>query len=158
MFSRTVGEIKTRDSDAVRNVMSGATDDDLVYLEAIENGTKRVCLCDTGCERSLIPPRFVNLDTIDDCPVKVCATNGVSINTLGTSNVTVQIGDAFQTDFIFIVSQHTNIPVLGMDWMATNATGWDFGAGHMTIQGIDVNCSPPPPLNPVEKKYQLGRM
>jgi len=138
MMSRTVSEIKIHGDDAVRNVMSGATDDDLVYLEAMVNGVKRVCLCDTGCKRSLIPPQFVDLNIMDNCPVKVCAANGISINTLGTSNVTVQIGDNFQTDFIFIVSQHTNIPVLGMDWMATNASGWDFGSGHMTIQGINV--------------------
>jgi len=71
---------------------------------------------------------------METCPIKVCAANGVSVNTLGMSNVTIHIGDEFKTDFMFIVFQHTNIPVLGMDWMATNATGWDFGSGHMSIQ------------------------
>jgi len=72
------------------------------------------------------------------CPIKKCAANGVFVSTLGMSKVTIQIGDDFQVDFNFIVSQHTNIPVLEMDWMATNATGWDFGSGHMFIQGREV--------------------
>jgi len=138
MLARSVEEVKTNDIKSARNVMSGETDDDLVYLEAIVNGTRRVCLCDTGCERSLIPPRLVDLTTMENCPIKVCAANGVSVNTLGMSNVTIQIGDEFKVDFMFIVSQHINIPVLGMDWMATNATGWDFGSGHMSIQGVEV--------------------
>jgi len=79
-------------------------DDDLVYLEAIVNGTRRVCLCDTGCERSLIPPRLVDLTTMENYSIKVCAANGVSVNTLGMSNVTIQIGDEFKMDFTFIVS------------------------------------------------------
>jgi len=138
MLSKAIDEIKTNDSKAVRNVMTGETDDDLVYIKAVVNGTKRVCLCDTGCERSLIPPRLVNLDTMETCPIKVCAANGVSVSTLGMSNVTIQIRDDFQVDFMFIVSLHTNIPVLGMNWMATNANGWDFGSGHMSIQGTEV--------------------
>jgi len=72
------------------------------------------------------------------CPIKVCAADGISVNTLGMSNVTIQIGDNLNVDFMFIVSQHTNIPVLGIDWMATNATGWDFGSVHMSIQGTEV--------------------
>jgi len=137
-LSRSIEGTKMAGGDAARNVTAGETDDDLVYIEAIVNGTKRVCLCDTGCERSLIPPRLVNLDTMEICPIKVCAANRVSDGTLGMSKVTIQIGDDFQVDFNFIVSQHTNIPVLGMDWMAANATGWDFGSGHMSIHGTEV--------------------
>jgi len=67
----------------------------------------------------------------------VCAANGVTISTLGLCKVTIQIGDDFQSEFTFIESKHTNIPVLGMDWMTENATGWDFGTRKMCIQGVN---------------------
>jgi len=110
-------------------VTAGETDNDLVDLEVMVNGTSHLCLCDTGSERSIISYRLVSPESIEPCPVKVWAANGVTINTLGLCNVTIQIGDDFQSEFTFIVSKHTNIPVLGMDWMTENATRWDFGAG-----------------------------
>jgi len=114
---------KEEDGNTVRNVVAGDTDDDLIYLEVLLNGTSRACLCDTGSQLSLIPQRFVDPENIVPKISRIRAANGVIIDTLGSCKVNIQIGENFHVDSEFIVSTHTNIPVLGMDWMTTNATG-----------------------------------
>jgi len=126
------------EGNITRIVTAGDTNEDLVYLEILLNGVSRVCLCDTGIQRSLIPFRLVGSLTIEPSTVKVANANGIIVKTLGSSQATIQIGDDRPTEYTFIVTKHTNIPVLGMDWMTDNATGWDFEKEHMHIQGRDV--------------------
>jgi len=124
--------------NTVSNVAAGDTDDDLVYLEVLLDGVPRVCLCDTGSELSFIPLRLVDRGNITPKKTRIRAANGIIIDILGSCQVNVQIGDSLNVDSSFIVSTHMNIPVLGMDWMIANATGWDFSAGFMLIKGMDV--------------------
>jgi len=79
------------------NVAAGDTEDDLVYLEVLLNGTSRACLCDTGNQLGLIPLRFVNPENIVPKKTRICAANGVIIDTLGSCK-------AFRSGRIFTLS------------------------------------------------------
>jgi len=54
----------------------------LVYLPAVVNGKSHLCLCDTGCDRSLMPLKMINKDEIQPMECRLYAANGTIIEVL----------------------------------------------------------------------------
>jgi len=90
---RTIQEIG---ENAVRNVVAGNKDDDLVYLEVMLNSTSGACLCDTGSQLSLIPLRFVNFENIVHKIMRIHVHSDVPIeNRTGLKRLMNKYSDIF---------------------------------------------------------------
>ena len=61
------------------------------YLKIFVAGRDSVCLLDTGCDRSMLPRRFVPHTPLSFTDVKVYAANGTTIPVLGTVTVNFEV-------------------------------------------------------------------
>ena len=107
------------------------------YLRIVVAGRASVCLLDTGCERSMLPRRYVPYTELAPTDVKVFAANGTKIPVVGTTMVRFEVaGRPVQCHFL--VSDAVDEPMLGIDWLEANLCRWDFQSGTLTVAGTAV--------------------
>jgi len=107
------------------------------YLKIFVAGRDSVCLLDTGCDRSMLPRRFVPHTPLSFTDVKVYAANGTTIPVLGTVTVNFEVAEV-PVYCRFLVSNAVDEPVLGIDWLEANDCAWDFVHGTIKIAGKEV--------------------
>jgi len=93
-----------------------------------------VCLVDTGCDRSLLPKRLCATEHLQTSSMRLFAANGSSIAVLGEVTASVRLGSTVILSR-FIVSDNIIEPILGIDWLRTNADNWDFSSDRLGIAG-----------------------
>jgi len=107
------------------------------YLKIFVAGRDSTCLLDTGCDRSMLPRRFVPHTPLSSIKVKVYAANGTTIPVLGTTNVNFEVAGV-PVYCRFLVSDAVDEPMLSIDWLEANDCAWDFVRGTIRIAGKEV--------------------
>jgi len=106
-----------------------------VYIRVRFNGTPRSCLLDTGSEASLIPVGMVKGCRILPTNQKISAANGTDIPLLGYTTVPAKIGKQ-RIEVMDFVTEHIDVPYLGIDFLTDCDAKWDFIKKEVTIAGV----------------------
>jgi len=106
-----------------------------VYIRVRFNGTPRRCLLDTGSETCLIPTSMVKGCRILPTNQKISAANGTDIPLLGYTTVPAKIGKQ-RIEVMGFVTEHIDMPYLGIDFLTHYDAKWDFAKREVTIAGV----------------------
>jgi len=106
-----------------------------VYIRVRFNGTTRRCLLDTGSDGTLIPASMVKGCRVLPTSQKVSAANGTDIPLLGYATVPAKIGKQ-RIEVMGFVTEHIDMPYLGIDFLADYDAKWDFAKREVTIAGV----------------------
>lgn len=128
------GHAVTNTSPAHANWIKNRYANGDVYLQ-MQLGNQRVdCLIDTGCEITMIPYRFVNMQYLLPCDQKVFAANGSEIRIQGTARVNFSL-NGLPTSADALISEDIELPMLGSDWLHSHNCYWDFTRHLLYVDG-----------------------
>jgi len=104
-----------------------------VYMSVQLNGQKLSCLLDTGCEVSIIGRRILPDVFLEPNKRKLYAANGTEIPLLGKTTVKFSVqGRTYSASLT--VSEAIQEMILGIDWLQTNESHWNFGSGTIVSE------------------------
>ena len=106
-----------------------------VYIRVRFNGTPRRCLLYTGSEASLIPANIAKGCRILPTNQKISAANSTDIRLLGYTTVPAKIGKQ-RIEVMGFVTEHIDVPYLGIDFLTDYDAKWDFKKKEVTIAGV----------------------
>ena len=124
-------------------VAAGQSDDDLsspavgekrAFLRMVLNGRERMCLLDSGCETSVVPPDCTDGVHLRKTRSRLFAANGTKVPLLGEARLRVRLSGLI-LDGEFLVSRAVSEPMFGIDWMEKHQVTWNFGPGSIAIAG-----------------------
>ena len=104
------------------------------YVEANVCGTHFHCLLDTGCERSLVPQKYVPNAVLTPTDLIVRAANGTRIPILGSVRLAFSIQGIPLTARL-LVTDAVDEMMLGYDWLSENECEWLFTERKIVIHG-----------------------
>ena len=107
------------------------------YLQIAVAGRKAVCLLDTGCERSMLPKKFVPKVSLKPVEIDVYAANGAKIPIEGSVRLQFQVEDMF-LEAELLVSDAIEEMMLGIDWLQEHRCHWMFDENAIVIHGRKV--------------------
>ncbi|HSN22635.1 MAG TPA: reverse transcriptase domain-containing protein, partial [Methylomicrobium sp.] len=108
------------------------------YLRAVIGTSDCICLLDTGSEISLIPTHLVDLSHVNETSQTLRAANGTPIAVLGQITLPMKIGN-YRTEVTGLVSDHIAEVMLGIEWLTTNGTVWNFAQGQICLGGEQIS-------------------
>ena len=79
-------------------------------------------MVDTGCERSLVPQKYVPNAVLTPTNIVVCAVNGTRIPILGSVRLAFSIQGIPLTARIFVTDAVDEM-MLGYDWLSESVNG-----------------------------------
>ena len=108
--------------------------DDRYHLEVGIDGTKRVVVVDTGCERTIVPPNATQGHELGPTDSRLLGVGGREVPVLGIVKLEVQLGETKRV-LECLVSDSTDEIVLGLDWLKSSEARWQFGQKAITVGG-----------------------
>src|SRR6266496_180773 len=107
------------------------------YIEADIGGKIVHCLLDTGCDKSLLPRKYIPDVPVQPVTVNVFAANGNPIPVLGSTRMHFKInGTALTADFL--VTDDVDEIMLGYDWLEIQGCRWHFDEYSIILHGMTV--------------------
>ena len=85
-------------------------------LEVMMNGATRLCLIDTGCGTTMVPPDCVRGRRLKKTSREFTNASNDKMNVLGTANLNIRLDDR-PMDIEAVVSPDCDEPMLGSDWL-----------------------------------------
>ena len=116
------------------NGSSGGRLSDAVYLTATIGRRTESCLVDTGCQISLLPERLAPPGPWQEGPKLLRAANGTPIDVVGSVTIDLKL-NGFSVRSDFLVSPDIDEIMLGMDFLSSHSTKWDFDHAILTVEG-----------------------
>ena len=104
------------------------------FLKVLINGHEKMCLLDSGCETSIVPPDCAEGIRLKKTRSRLLAANGTKVPLLGEARLRVRL-DGLTLDGNFLVSKFVSEPMLGIDWLERHRVTWNYGPGSVTIDG-----------------------
>ena len=109
-----------------------------VYIDVWFGNDKWKCLLDSGCDISIVPKSLLKGDEVLDVDVgPMYAANGTVIPVVGETDIVLNRNGLTLPTHV-VVSIHVTEPILGADWLQRHGCLWDFGGGHVVIQGVKI--------------------
>ena len=112
----------------------GSSSDQPVYLTLTYGRYRLSCLLDTGCQRSIMPSKWVQGVGLGPVEEDLFAANGTKIATQGTAEVPLRLGGMY-LPVKALVTDHVRKPMLGVDWMLANECVLNFKDLTVTVRG-----------------------
>ena len=107
------------------------------YMEIMVSGRKVACLLDTGCERSMLPAKFVPKVPLRPTDVSVYAANGAKIPIKGSVRLRFEV-EGMSLEAELLVSDAVDEMMLGIDWLAERGCHWKFDERKIVIAGRQI--------------------
>jgi predicted aspartyl protease len=101
------------------------------------NGKIVPAMVDSGCERSVVPMRYVSKVDLEPTNTRLYALNGNSILVLGRMNLRFTLNNRpMQTEVL--VSNRVDELLLGYSFLSQHGCTWSFADRALYIQGVPV--------------------
>ena len=104
------------------------------YLEVTINGVKGPVVLDTGCDRTVIPPRVAQGREVRPTRSRLFGVGGRDVPLIGTAALEVRIGETRRM-IDCLVSPAAEETFLGLDWLRASEAEWSFGQSSVTVGG-----------------------
>ena len=104
------------------------------YLEVEINGVKQSVVLDTGCDRTVVPPRVAKGREVKPTRSRLFGVGGREVPLIGTVVMEVRMGDTART-VECLVSPAAEETFLGLDWLRASEAEWSFGQSSVTVGG-----------------------
>jgi predicted aspartyl protease len=114
-----------------------------VYLSATIGQRTEACLVDTGCQLSLLPERLASPYSRQIDHQRLLAANGTPIGVFGRVTLSIKL-NGYPYTISFLVTSDVDEIMLGMDFLSTQATSWDFAASKLIVNGRVLKLQPRP--------------
>jgi len=123
-----------------------------VYVKIRIAGRERSALLDTGFEKSCIARKYVAKAKLSPTSEKLYAVNGTEIPVSGLLEISFRVGGV-ATRSEFLVSEHIDEMMLGVDWLTADGCCWRFDRRTLTIGGREVNLFSRPARFTIRRIY-----
>lgn len=122
------------------------------YMEITVSGRKAACLLDTGCEKSMLPGKFVRGVQLQPNDVTVYAANGAEIPVKGKVRLRFELEGVPLEDELLVLDAIEEMMV-GIYWLTQHGYHWKFDERVIIVAGRKIELQSRPTRDIVRRTY-----